>query len=1393
MGSVVPGGTLDVPVKMVYANQFQLRPSSSSSSGALTATAGDVFQWSSPIPLLANHVHTPRDDWISCSRMEEATSGAPVRLIVHIETTKQGCVVITVLPPVTVVNCLPCPLTFRALLGQQVAGSEGKIVPTGNATVVESGVVPTAETGYLHALEVGDGGEFAVNIAHYGWSPSVALLPASREELREGSWAKRTVSFKLPCGTGKGAHLDIQCQLETIMGASCPAVRLNLFCSHWLVDRSGLRLGFGISDKRRLPVPRVTPSAADVVIAPPVKVHVSDLWCSTDRGTVLATAATGDLLYGDREYTIKTESLPTRLRGATMIRTACNDKNERSQQFLGFRVDEASTVHVLYDRRCSTPPDWLTSNFQMSTMDAEVVHTKQNGSTSENAFLVWASDFPAGAQVNLGGNRADKADTMYVVIITEAQIAPEALTDAAAGASNTPYASPVSEIRCSSKRGTVLETATADSLLYVDREYTIKADSLPSNLRGATMLRTAGSDKRDSNKEFLRFRVDEESTVHVLFDRRCPSPPDWLTQNFSMSAIGAEVAHEMENGPTVNTFVVWKRNYPAGAEVTLGGNKCNKADTMYSVIITKEEIVRGSFTDVAARSSSGGDLMRQRRVSSVSDLVCASKRGTAVATARSGGLLYTDREYTIKPDSLPTKLRGATMIRTACSDKNESHEQFLGFSVAEASTVHILYDRRCLSPPAWLTSNFRLSMMRAEFVHKKMKGSIVDCPFAVWTHNFPAGAKVNLGGNKSDKANTMYVVIVTEVQVESGGLTDAAAAASVAPHVSQVSELRCTSKRDTTLATATTDSLLYTDREYIIKADSLPSRLRGATIIRTACSDKNDSDQHFLRFRADEAAAVHVLFDRRCPSPPDWLTSKFSMSAIGAEVAHEMENGATVNTFVVWTCEYPAGAEVTLGGNKAPKADTMYVVLITEAETAPEAITGGVAALSTAGSPNRRQINTREDLDDTWALGNEGLALCNAPEEEIILAVPEGAGFGRAVRDAGGDSNDDGFLGHTPDAWSKELAVTTGSSGVFQVDGTQGEVYELALRAETCPGTFRRTTLVTVVPRYCIVNLLEDESIWLKQPGAPDSDAVSISPGERLPWHWVRGGKSSKGGVRVRTAQTAWSYGDVMIDRVGTTALHVPSRPEDEGLDAQDGLKPNELAGPRVTVDGGGEQEVVHVDVKLADDTFVDEYAVLVVFWKATDKKFSPIYAVRNTSPVAVQVYQAAGRSHKSANLKEKAAWKIESGEERQIGWAFPSAPHSILISSVGGAREYELNADTIGNYTKIPTGLAGGDRKTPSVIWARVIVEGGTKVIRISSRAPRGSGGGGDVDQDGDLPEQKQANVDTKTSAALKQESEAPALEVAVNMCGFGLSLIGRIDGRRQEVIYAQVLNSFG
>jgi SHR-binding domain of vacuolar-sorting associated protein 13 len=149
-------------------------------------------------------------------------------------------------------------------------------------------------------------------------------------------------------------------------------------------------------------------------------------------------------------------------------------------------------------------------------------------------------------------------------------------------------------------------------------------------------------------------------------------------------------------------------------------------------------------------------------------------------------------------------------------------------------------------------------------------------------------------------------------------------------------------------------------------------------------------------------------------------------------------------------------------------------------------------------------------------------------------------------------------------------------------------------------------TQVTVVPRFCVVNLLRDAPLSLRQKGAMSDSPLIIPPGERAPWHWPD--QRSEKTVEICGPGTSWSFGSVDIARVGSTALLLPAGKRSASSSASGGS-------------AGVSSRVVHVDVKLASSPATDEYAVLVVLWSASRSR-PPMYRVRNRCSRAVRVHQ---------------------------------------------------------------------------------------------------------------------------------------------------------------------------
>lgn len=123
----------------------------------------------------------------------------------------------------------------------------------------------------------------------------------------------------------------------------------------------------------------------------------------------------GSKMYSDRDYIYGYVS-PS-LQGKTYIRTANDDKLNRSKEFLSFRLSEPGVVYVAHDDRHSTRPSWLDE----FSDTGELVVLRAGVDGPIHTFSVFAKKFPAG-NVTLGGNYPDRDvgnNSMYVVVISD--------------------------------------------------------------------------------------------------------------------------------------------------------------------------------------------------------------------------------------------------------------------------------------------------------------------------------------------------------------------------------------------------------------------------------------------------------------------------------------------------------------------------------------------------------------------------------------------------------------------------------------------------------------------------------------------------------------------------------------------------------------------------------------------------------------------------------------------------------------------------------------------------------------------------------------------------------------------------------------------------------------
>lgn len=214
-----------------------------------------------------------------------------------------------------------------------------------------------------------------------------------------------------------------------------------------------------------------------------------------------------------------------------------------------------------------------------------------------------------------------------------------------------------------------------------------------------------------------------------------------------------------------------------------------------------------------------------------------------------------------------------------------------------------------------------------------------------------------------------------------------------------------------------------------------------------------------------------------------------------------------------------------------------------------------------------------------WSIGASGVSLYFSQKEKLALVIQVGAT--RVPSKSKGPVS----------KWISPLDISNViPKTVFSVDELHGQRrFELAINVAYCPGLFGRTKLISLFPRYQIVNLLHRELI-IGQDGCLDMETI-IPSRSSMHFHWDNASLPPK--VRLGAPSTeerargnytnSWTIGRLHLDRVGITALRLP--------------KYDEIP------------MVVQAEVRLA--TKDQHCAVVVVIWSGAEKSY-PLYMLRN-------------------------------------------------------------------------------------------------------------------------------------------------------------------------------------
>ncbi len=230
--------------------------------------------------------------------------------------------------------------------------------------------------------------------------------------------------------------------------------------------------------------------------------------CFADPKFQIGTCNNGNQYYTDRSYTL-TDVGP--FAGMDMIKTLNDDRNNTmSSDYLKFTTNLSGWVYVAYDRRATTPPNWLTSTF--TKIDCKIYTSL----SSQGWLDVYKRAVEEGECVNLGGNRGPgfSGGTVSNFIVLESS---ENVGDECDG-----------HVECTldSKFNRVTYTGIGQTY-YTDRAYTITSHSIGNE---EWIIKTPNDERNNTQSSgYMKFEMPFDGYVDIAFDSRLTTLPTWAS------------------------------------------------------------------------------------------------------------------------------------------------------------------------------------------------------------------------------------------------------------------------------------------------------------------------------------------------------------------------------------------------------------------------------------------------------------------------------------------------------------------------------------------------------------------------------------------------------------------------------------------------------------------------------------------------------------------------------------------------------------------------------------------------------------------------------------------------------------------------------------------------
>lgn len=262
------------------------------------------------------------------------------------------------------------------------------------------------------------------------------------------------------------------------------------------------------------------------------------------------------------------------------------------------------------------------------------------------------------------------------------------------------------------------------AVIFGDREIT--SINVPANLIGAEAVKTA-CDSKMFNEDLCSFTAGADTTIYIAVDERVvPVLPEWLS-DWTKTEDTLTASSDL-------TFVLYKKNFKSGEEVTLGKNGGNGNNTNYLIFAKNIEIVLN------------GKLIKNLQVFDSENAIDWSIQSDFANDTK----LFGDRDLTCT--EIPSILEGAEYVRTACDSKLFT-DDLAEMTAGADMTVFVAIDTRVNPLPAWLNSwtdtNTNISTSN-------------DLTMKVYSKFMKSGEKITLGTDGGLVESVNYVVFAKE-------------------------------------------------------------------------------------------------------------------------------------------------------------------------------------------------------------------------------------------------------------------------------------------------------------------------------------------------------------------------------------------------------------------------------------------------------------------------------------------------------------------------------------------------------------------------------------------------------------------------------------------------------